>query len=378
MRAGLGARLVGLSLVLLGCPSTREQAGEGSPSRASKQAEDTPSVAKRALSEEQQAAAELIRPDGTIFAETELMGTRVSVNVWLGEERSRALAAKGAMTAAIEEMARIEDIASEWQASSDLSRINASSGEPVEVPPELLEILARAAEVSAASEGLFDVSFYSVGRLWSFRPGAKPPSAEAIAAALPAVDWRAIELDRERNTVRLTKPGVGIGLGAIAKGYAVDRAAAKLHEAGFDNHIVEAGGDTKVSGSKGETSWRVGVQDPERDAGQVGYIPVRNEAVVTSGNYKRFFDWEGVRYTHILDPRTGWPIPVERSPKSVTLVAANATDADAYCTAVSVMPPEEGLKFVDAREGLEAVIIAPDGRLLVSAGLEERFVEIAP
>lgn len=371
-RAGSGAWLVGLSLLLLGCPGSPEQAGEGTA--PAKQTSEAKTAVEPVLSKEEQEAAELIRVDGTIFAETELMGTRVSVNIWLGEDGARALAAKQAITSAIEEMARIEDIASEWRASSDLSRLNASKGEPVEVPPELMEILVRAARVSAATEGLFDVSFYSVGRLWSFRPGSKPPSAEAIKAALPAVDWQAIELDPERNTVRLTKPGLGIGLGAIAKGYAVDRAAAKLLKAGFSNHIVEAGGDTKVSGSKGETSWRVGVQDPERDRGSLGYIPVTNEAVVTSGNYARFFEWEGVSYTHILDPRTGWPIPVERSPKSVTLVAANATDADAYCTAVSVMPPAEGLKFVDGREDLEAVIIAPDGSLLVSAGLEGRFV----
>src|SRR5690606_27997503 len=121
--------------------------------------------------------------------------------------------------------------------------------------------------------------------------------------------------------------------------------------------------------------WRVGVQDPQQTVGRLGYIPVRDEAVVTSGNYARFFEWEGVHYTHILDPRTGWPIPVEKTPKSVTLVAANATDADAYCTAVSVMEPERGLEFVESRPGLEAIIIGPDDKLYVSSGLKERFVE---
>ena len=148
-----------------------------------------------------------------------------------------------------------------------------------------------------------------------------------------------------------------------------------LHAAGFEHHRVEAGGDTQVSGEKDGTPWRVGVQDPKREIGRVGHIVAKDEAVVTSGNYARYFEWEGVRYTHILDPRTGWPIRVERSPKSVTLVAGNATDADAYCTAVSVMEPEVGLEFVEAREGLEVVIIGPDDRVLVSRGLRGRFVD---
>lgn len=318
-------------------------------------------------------AKELIRPDGTIFAESELMGTRVSINVWVGESGD-ALGASEAITEAMTEIARIESIASEWQSTSDLSRLNAKSGEPVAVPPELIEILTRARAISADTDGLFDVSFYAVGQLWSFEPGAHPPSPEAIAKQLPLVDWRAIEVDARAGTATLTKPGMKIGLGAIAKGYAVDQASQLLHRRGFANHIVEAGGDTRVSGQKGEQPWRVGVQDPASAGGRIGYIVAHDRAVVTSGNYARFFVWQGVHYTHILDPRTGWPIPVDKTPKSVTLVADNATDGDAYCTAVSVMDPERGLAFVESRPGLEAIIIGPDDRLHVSSGLQERFV----
>lgn len=319
-------------------------------------------------------AGALVRSDGTIFAETELMGTRASVNLWVGPGGD-ALAGRDAITDAINEMARIEEIASEWREDSDLSRLNRSNGEPVEVPPELFEILERAAKISAETNGLFDVSFYGVGQLWKFEPGSRPPSPEQIAERLPAVDWRAIELDGAAQTVRLAKPGMKIGLGAIAKGYAVDRASALLHARGFDNHIVEAGGDTQVSGQKGDKPWRVGVQDPQRPEGRIGHIVATNESVVTSGNYARYFEWEGVHYTHILDPRTGWPIPADRTPKSVSIVAPNATDADAYCTAVSVMEPAEGLAFVEAHPALEAVIIGPDDNVYISSGLRERFVD---
>jgi FAD:protein FMN transferase len=352
----------------VGCCSREREPEPADSSAQARSDDDRPP--QRSASE----AAELIRPDGTILAESELMGTRVSINVWIGEGGD-ALGASEAITDAMAEIARIESIASEWQSTSDLSRLNRSAGEPVKIPPELVEILTRAHAVSADTEGLFDVSFYAVGQLWSFAADARPPSPEAIAEQLPKVDWRAIEVDAMAGTATLTRPGMKIGLGAIAKGYAVDKAAALLHARGFANHIVEAGGDTQVSGQKGEAPWKVGVQDPEQTVGRIGYIPASDEAVVTSGNYARFFVWEGVHYTHILDPRTGWPIPADKTPKSVTLVAKNATDADAYCTAVSVMDPERGLAFVEARPQLEAIIIGPDDRLYVSSGLQDRFVK---
>jgi thiamine biosynthesis lipoprotein len=366
MMARAGLFCLGL-IALAGCSRPTEQ----TPAKSDEQQAHTTEAPPQRSADE---AAELVRPDGTIFAESELMGTRVSINVWIGKGGD-ALGASEAITDAMAEMARIESIASEWQTTSDISRLNRSNGEPVAIPPELVEILTRARAISADTEGLFDISFYSVGQLWKFEPGARPPSPEAIAELLPLVDWRAIEVDAAAGTATLTKPGMKIGLGAIAKGYAVDKAAALLHSRGFANHIVEAGGDTQVSGQKGDKPWKVGVQDPQRTVGRIGYIVAHDEAVVTSGNYARYFEWEGVHYTHIIDPRTGWPIPADKTPKSVTLVAANATDADAYCTAVTVMEPQRGLEFVESRPGLEAIIIGPDDKLYVSSGLQGRFVE---
>lgn len=320
-------------------------------------------------------AAPPIRPDGTIFAETELMGTRASINLWLAPDED-ALAAGKAMRDAIYEMSRIESIASEWQASSELSALNrAAGGEAMPISAELFEILARAKQISADTGGLFDVTFHGVGELWTFTPGSQPPPADAIAERLALIDWQQIELDEATRSARLAKPGMKIGLGAIAKGYAVDRAAALLRERGFDHHIVEAGGDTYVTGSKAGKPWRVGVQDPKQAAGRIGYVLAQDLSVVTSGNYARFFEWEGMHYTHIIDPRTGWPIPADRTPKSVTLLAKDATTADAYCTALSVMSPQDGLAFVEARAELDVVIIGPNDELLVSSRLRERFVD---
>lgn len=312
-----------------------------------------------------------------MFGTSELMGTTVSLNVYVGPDGDAA-AAGAAMEAALGEMARIEEIMSEWKPRSELSILNdAAGGDPMKVSPELFEVLERAKDIYGRTKGTFDVTFHGVGHLWSFKPGAVPPSKDAVAAALPTVDGGAVELDRDASTARLPKAGMKIGLGAIAKGYAVDRASALLRERGFLHHVVEAGGDTYASGTKGGAPWRVGVQDPG-SKGSLGVLAVEERAVVTSGDYMRFFEHEGQTYAHILDPTTGWPVARDASPKSVTLLAANATDADAYCTAVTVMGPEAGMAFVESRPDLDAVIIARDGTVGVSSGLAGVYEPLPP
>ncbi len=311
-----------------------------------------------------------------MFGTSELMGTTVSINVHVGPDGD-APAAGAAMEAALAEMARIEELMSEWKPRSELSRLNASAGtRPMSISAELYEVLARAGTISKQTHGTFDVTFHGVGHLWSFKPGATPPSPEAIAAALPLVDWSKVTLDEAHRTAALGS-GMKIGLGAIAKGYAVDRASQTLIERGFSNHVVEAGGDTYAAGSKGGSPWRVGVKDPD-GAGSLGVLSIGERAVVTSGDYMRFFEHQGQRYAHILDPTTGWPIRRSASPKSVTLLASNATDADAYCTAVTVMGPEAGLAFVESRPDLDAVIIERDGTVQVSSGLADVYAPLPP
>jgi FAD:protein FMN transferase len=316
-----------------------------------------------------------VRKDGTMFAESELMGTRVSINVWVGPpERAVAATAGEAIREAFAEMVRLEGIMSEWQPDTELSRLSAAAGgEPRRLSPELFEVLQRSREIAEDTEGAFDPTFHAVGQLWSFRPGAKPPSRQTVAAKLPLVGWEHLELDPVARTGRLAQPGMMLGLGAIGKGYAADKASALLARRGFPNHVVEVGGDTFAAGTKDGKPWMVGIQRPDRP-GVVGAIPANNRSVVTSGDYQRFFEHEGQRYSHILDPKTGWPIPAERSPKSVTLVASNGTDADAYCTAVAVMGVDAGFAFAEAHEGLDVVIITQDDELKVTSGLHDVLV----
>lgn len=363
------------ALLIAGC------GGGGSTGNAAKEreppAEAAPTPDPTPGPAPDEADAPPVRSDGTILAESTLMGTRVTVNVWLDPGKDAAAAGR-AIEDAFDEMARLESILSEWQPDSAVSAVNdAAGGPPVSVPPELMAVLERAAVVSAATDGSFDVTFHGVGALWKFDAGSRPPAKTEVEKRLPLVDFRGVELDPDARTVRLAKPGMKIGLGAIAKGYIVDAASKTLRDAGFTNHIVEGGGDTFVSGRKGDRGWVVGVQDPNR-VGAVGRIEAVDEAVVTSGNYERFFEYEGTRYAHIIDPRTGWPLPYDESPRSVTVVAANATDADAYATAVTVMGTEAGAKFLAARDGIEGVIIGADGEIHVSPGLTDRYAPIGP
>jgi len=308
-----------------------------------------------------------VRKDGTIYAEAYQMGTRFSINVWVGEQSPAAVGV--AIEAALAEVERIEQIISEWRPSSELSQFNDAAGQASRLlSPELFEVLQRSKIICEASDGAFDPTFYGVGQLWRFEPDAVPPTREAVAARLSLVDWRAIELDPNTLRGRLARPGMKVGLGAIAKGYGVDRASQVLKQHGFMHHIVEGGGDTYVSGTKAGASWRVGIQRPD-GPGSIAAIPASDRAIVTSGGYQRFIEVDGKRYAHIIDPRTGWPLDETSSAQSITVLADDATDADAYATAVAVMGPEKGLAFVEAHPPLAAVIVTRSGEVLVSRDL---------
>lgn len=375
-------RIAGLlaALFSLACrePATRQGDAERVPPAAEEVAAPptpAPTSASKSPASPGDDETPPVRKDGTVYADTELMGTRVSINVWVGPPAQADAAAAGqAMREAFAEMVRLEGIMSEWQPDSELSRLSdAAGGEPRRLSPELFEVLARSREIAEDTDGAFDPTFHTVGQLWSFKPGAKPPTAEAIASKLPLVGWRGIELDEATGTGRLAKPGMKLGLGAIGKGYAADKVSQLLVRKGFPHHVVELGGDTYASGSKDGKPWMVGIQRPD-GPGVVGAIPVTDRSVVTSGDYQRFFEFEGKKYAHIIDPKTGWPVPAERSPKSVTLVAKDGTDADAYCTAVAVMGVDAGFDFAEAHAGLEVVIITQDDELKVTSGLREVLV----
>jgi thiamine biosynthesis lipoprotein len=221
-------------------------------------------------------------------------------------------------------------------------------------------------EFSRLTDGAFDITYASAGQYYDYRKGTRP-SSEQLAQALPAIDYHHVVIDPQDSTIRYSYPGVRIDLGGIAKGYAVDRCIAILQDAGIKSAMVNAGGDTRVLGKHWKQPWMVGIRDPRNEEGLVTMIPLEDTAISTSGDYERYFEKDGVRFHHILNPRTGTS---SSGVRSVSIIGAEATTTDALSTSVFVMGTEAGLKLVDSLPDIEAVIIDNQGKMFYSQGLD--------
>jgi thiamine biosynthesis lipoprotein len=298
------------------------------------------------------------------------MGTSVHFIAYSNESASED-AVKAAMQRALAEMRRLEAMLSEWHDDSEVGMINLKTGEWVTVSPETFEVISRAQQESVASHGTFDITFQAMSGLWKFGSAADehpsvPPKAE-IEKRRKLIDYRKVELDPQKHAVRLAKDHK-IGLGGIAKGYIVDRAADVLKRAGVRDFLVQAGGDLFGAGRKPDGSpWVSGIQDPRGEQGKFfATIELTNHAFSTAGDYARAYVIDGKRYHHIIDPRTGYPATASRS---VTVWAEDATTADAIDDAVFILGPKEGLKLVEATPGVGVVIVDKDNRVWVSERL---------
>jgi thiamine biosynthesis lipoprotein len=294
--------------------------------------------------------------------EAAIMGTRCAVELWSED----VAAGEAAIEAVFADMRRIDALMSTYRPDSEISRVNAAAAQhPVAVSEELFRLLETAVEYSRISDGAFDITYASVGYLYDYRARRHPDEA-AIAAALPAVDYRRLKLDPDKRTVFFERPGMRIDLGGIAKGHAVDRGIQILRARGFTRAMVNAGGDTRVIGDRFGKPWVIGIRHPDRAGEVVLRIPLVDAAFSTSGDYERYFDEGGVRYHHILDPKTG------RSPhavRSVTVIASTATRTDGLTKTVFILGPEQGLAFINRLEDADAIIIAADGKVSYSKGL---------
>jgi len=302
--------------------------------------------------------------EGLLLRERELgvMGTSLEIRV-LGQD---ADALERALDAAIAEMQRVEDLMTDWR-PSELTRLNDAAGQgPHTVPAELAQLIARSVQVCELTGGAFDVTYAGVGKLWDFKQTPPViPAADEIKRALKCVGYDRVRVDLEENTVDLPD-GMRIGLGGIAKGYGVDRAMAVLLEHGIEHAIVNAGGDLKALGRKRGEPWEIAIRHPRDRERVIAVLPVSNTCVVTSGDYERFFEFEGRRYHHIIDPRTGQP---STGCMSATVIAPDAAFADALATALCVLSPEEGLAIVAELPRVECLLIGLDDEIHVSKGL---------
>ena len=306
----------------------------------------------------------------------EAMGTEVSFAV-LGDDDA---AANKAIDDAFAEIKRIEGLMTTWRPDSEVSRINENAGrKPVTVSPETLEVIEAAQASSKRSNGAFDITFFALHGLWKFDQDltAKVPTAAEIKKRLPLVDWHKVIVNHDKRTVYLAKKGMRISLGGIAKGYAVDRAVAVLRRAGFDDAIVQAGGDLMCAGSKNGRPWVTGIRDPRGDRGAVfAKMLLTNHAFSTAGDYERFFILDGKRYHHILDPRTGYPATRSRS---VTIYAPTALLADAVDDAVFILGWKKGFEMIEKIPDVGAVVVDDQGQVHVSSRVKDRVqVEYLP
>ncbi len=293
------------------------------------------------------------------------MGTLVEISV-IGRNADEV---EAAINDAFGEMERIEGLMSTRIFGSDVSRINRWAGiKPVRVSADVLKVIRRAEEISRASSGYFDISVGALLDLWGFEGNeGQLPERDEVSEALHAVDYRSIHVNEEASTVELKVKGMGIDLGGIAKGYAVDRAFELLTSRGYRNMIVNAGGDMRVGGKKAEGPWVIGIQDPRDRHRIMATIEASEISVATSGDYERYFERDGKRYHHLLNPYKGFPA---RRCRSVTILAEDALSADALATAVFVMGPKRGLGLIEAMEGVEGLIISPDGEIIMSEGMK--------
>ncbi len=291
------------------------------------------------------------------------MGTRIQVELW-AEERA---AGEAAIDAVMREMERIDAAMSTYQPTSELSRVNALAARaPVRVSQELFDLLATAIDYSRLTGGAFDISYASVGFMYDFRRHQKPSAAQ-IEAALPAVNYRHLRLDARRRTVYFTRPGMRIDLGGIAKGHAVDRGIAVLEQRGIRHALLSAGGDSRIIGDRFGKPWIVGIRHPDHKDQMIARIPLVDTAISTSGDYERYFDENGVRYHHILDPATGRPASRVRS---ATILAPTATRTDGLSKTAFVLGPEAALALYERLGDVDAILVTTDGRVLYSRGLE--------
>jgi FAD:protein FMN transferase len=298
---------------------------------------------------------------GWLSREEAIMGTSVRVELWSED----CAAGEAAIAAVLDRMHHIDDTMSHFKPESELMRINCAAADgPVPISRPMYDIIARALDFSRLSDGAFDITSASVGHLYDYRRQIRPTEDE-LERGRAAIGYRNLILDPGGCTIQFSRPGVRIDLGGFAKGLAVDDGAAILQSRGIRHAIVTAGGDSHLLGDRRGRPWTIGIRDPRDASKMVAVLPLEDVALSTSGDYERFFEQDGIRYHHLIDPVTG------KSPcdvRSVTVVAPDGLTSEALSKSVFVMGVDRGLRLVESLEGVDAVVVDAGGVLHYSSG----------
>ena len=299
---------------------------------------------------------------GWVVREEAIMGTAIRVELWADDRRLGDLAAAAVM----DEMHRIDRCMSPHKPTSELSRINREAArQPVPLSEEMVRLVDQALAFSRLSDGAFDISYAAVGRLYDYRARQRP-DADTLQAARAKIGWKHLHLDPHARTLRFGLEGMCIDLGGFAKGHAVDRATALLQRRGIAHAMVSAGGDSRAIGDRRGRPWSVAIRHPRQPGEVVAVLPLEDTSISTSGDYERYFDEDGQRHHHLIDPATG------RSPSSVhsvTILAADGLTSEALSKAVFVLGAQRGLALVETLPGIDAVVVDAQGALRASSGL---------
>ena len=291
-----------------------------------------------------------------------IMGTRIYVELW----DTDAAHGEASIDAVMAEMRRIDELMSHYKPESELSSINQHAADaPVVVDKELFDLIKLSTHYSEITEGAFDITYASVGYLYNYPDHIRPTEAQ-IKAALPAVNWRNMKFDDAHHSVFFEHKGMRIDLGGIGKGYAVDRGIDILQKRGIQHAVVTAGGDSRIIGDRMGRAWLVAIRHPDDPNKVVTRIPLSDAAMSTSGDYERYFDEKGVRYHHIIDPKTGHSASKVRS---ATIIGPTATQTDGMSKTAFVLGPEKALEIINRMPEYDAVFVAPDGKVFYSNGL---------
>lgn len=267
---------------------------------------------------------------------------------------------------------------SEWNPNSPVSKINREAGKAaVRVPEDLRALIHRGIDIGNKTNGAFDITWAALWPLWNFRAAhPKIPDPAKVARQVALVDYRKVEVNDAAGTVELPVKGMKIGLGGIAKGWALDQAADILAKHRIHNYLIVGGGQVLAEGLKDGQPWKIGIRDPRGSEGDYfATIPVSDASLSTSGDYERFFIVNGIRYHHILDPRTGMP---SRGLRSATVVSSSATLADALSTAIMVMGKEKGLALAESLPNVQALVVDSSGGVFMTDGLQDKVTLLHP
>lgn len=297
-----------------------------------------------------------------------LMGSRFDITVVAKD----SIEASKLIDSAVYEISRIEKLISSWDEKSQTSEINRNAGvKPVKVDKELFDLIKRSIQISKLTSGAFDISYASMDRIWKFDGTMKVmPTEKEIKKSVEKVGYENIVLNKEISTVYLKTKGMKIGFGAIGKGYAADKAKKILINLGATGGIINASGDMNTWGKQpsGE-DWQVGIKNPLNKNKVFTLLPVYNKAVVTSGNYEKFIEFNDKRYSHIIDPRTGYP---SSGIVSVSVFSASAELADAIATSIFVMGKDVGLDFINQLKNIECIIVDDIGKVFYSNNINKK------